>query len=73
MVNEQVKNNVEHVKGCMSGNFDLLSSAYWRAHSELEVTEFKNRREQIEAVKKLSEIGLALHSLMQAESAINKV
>lgn len=52
---------------------EQMNAAYWKAHKELAETEFSSTHDQNEAVRKLSQLGLALHAARQAYSAINLV
>ena len=49
-----------------------LQKQYWIASNNLAEAKFASRFEQIEAIKKLSQLGLALHASSKAYSAINE-
>ena len=48
-----------------------LQTQYWIASNNLNEAKFSSRFEQIEAIKKLSQLGLALDASAKAYSAIN--
>lgn len=50
---------------------EALSKKYWEASSELSKSNFSSRWDQMRAIRKLSQLGLALHSAGEAYSAIN--
>lgn len=53
--------------------FKALRAFYWSMHQEMSQKTFSSPTEQIEAVKKLSQLGLAMAEAEKAYSAINKV
>ncbi len=48
-----------------------LQSQYWKASDSLSEAKFASRVEQIEAIRKLSQLGLALDASAKAYKAIN--
>ena len=48
-----------------------LQTQYWIASNDLNEAKFASRFEQIEAIKKLSQLGLALDASAKAYTAIN--
>lgn len=48
-----------------------LQSQYWKASDNLREAKFASRFEQIQAIKKLSQLGLALDASARAYNAIN--
>ena len=53
-------------------NIDTLKEAYWDYSKELQDTNFSSQWEQMKAIRKLSQLGLALHAAGESYSAINK-
>lgn len=54
-------------------NWQALSKEYWRLHKLVETESFSSRWDQMDAIRKLSQLGLALHASGEALSAINLV
>ena len=50
-----------------------LETAYWTAHKALAETSYRTSRDQREAMRKLSQLGLAVHEAGKAYSAISLV
>ena len=49
-----------------------LQSSYWEYTKELQESSFSSQWEQMEAIRKLSQLGLAVHAAGEAYKAINK-
>lgn len=54
-------------------NLEAMEKAYWEAHNAVLKGRYPTRWEQIEAIRKLSQLGLALHAAGGAYKAINQV
>lgn len=53
---------------------DTMHAEYWRLHAEIGNYEFPaGKHEQLEAIAKLGELGMALQALNKAHSAANAV
>ena len=71
----QTANEIQDIAKSMTQNandqLQDLHSQYWIASDNLREAKFSSRFEQIEAIKKLSQLGLALDASAKAYSAIN--
>ena len=71
----QTANEIQDIAKAMTQNandqLQDLQSQYWKASDNLREAKFSSRFEQIEAIKKLSQLGLALDASAKAYSAIN--
>lgn len=71
----QTANEIQDIAKSMTQNandqLQDLQSQYWKASDNLREAKFASRWEQIEAIKKLSQLGLALDASAKAYSAIN--
>lgn len=71
----EIANQIQTVAKSMADNaneqLQKLQQEYWDASNDLNEAKFSSRFEQIEAIKKLSQLGLALDASAKAYSAIN--
>lgn len=71
----ETANQIQTVAKSMADNaneqLQNLQFQYWIASKELNDAKFASRFEQIEAIKKLSQLGLALDASAKAYTAIN--
>lgn len=71
----EIANQIQTVAKSMADNaneqLQKLQQEYWIASNDLNEAKFSSRFEQIEAIKKLSQLGLALDASAKAYSAIN--
>lgn len=71
----ETANQIQTVAKTMADNaneqLQKLQQEYWIASNDLNEAKFSSRFEQIEAIKKLSQLGLALDASAKAYSAIN--
>jgi len=67
----QIKNVAKTMADDANDQLQKLQHQYWIASNDLNEAKFASRFEQIEAIKKLSQLGLALDASAKAYSAIN--
>ena len=67
----QIKNAADLLRDTAEDNLKALQNAYWSAHKDLADSSFTSRWEQMNAIRKLSQLGLALHAAGEAYKAIN--
>ena len=71
----QTANEIQDIAKSMTQNandqLQDLQSQYWKASDNFREAKFASRFEQIEAIKKLSQLGLALDASAKAYNAIN--
>jgi len=67
----QIKNVAKTMADDANDQLQKLQQQYWIASNDLNEAKFASRFEQIEAIKKLSQLGLALDASAKAYSAIN--
>ena len=71
----EIANQIQTVAKSMADNANeqlrKLQQEYWDASNDLNEAKFASRFEQIEAIRKLSQLGLALDASAKAYSAIN--
>ena len=68
----QIKNTADLLRDTAEDNLQALQNAYWAASKELADSSFTTRWDQMKAIRKLSQLGLALHAAGEALSAINE-
>lgn len=66
-----IKNKCKDYADAAMDNIDTLKAAYWDYSKEIQETSFSSHWEQMKAIRKLSQLGLALHAAGDAYSAIN--
>ena len=67
----QIQNVAKTMADDANEQLQKLQQQYWIASNDLKEAKFASRFEQIEAIKKLSQLGLALDASAKAYSAIN--
>jgi|11_taG_2_1085331.scaffolds.fasta_scaffold82033_2 excinuclease UvrABC nuclease subunit len=71
----QTANQIQDTAKALTDNaneqLQTLQTEYWIASNNLNEAKFASRFEQIEAIKKLSQLGLALDATAKAYKAIN--
>ena len=72
-MDKDIKALAEQMRDVAEDNWQALSAEYWRLHKLVETEGFASRWEQMNAIRKLSQLGLALHASGEALSAINTV
>jgi len=60
-------------KGAMMDELKRLQAEYWSAHESLATTGYTSQWEQMEAIARLSQLGLAVHEYGKAVSAMNRL
>jgi len=61
-----------NLRDAQKAQLDLVYDAYWESHKALAETSFSGKFEQLQAVKKLSELGLALWATKEAYNAMSR-
>ena len=72
-MDKDIKEIAEQMRDVAEDNWQALSAEYWRLHKLIETESFCSRWEQMDAIRKLSQLGLALHASGEALRAINIV
>ncbi len=70
-LDQQIKGGAFPLAESQNDVLEALSKKYWEASNELVNANFSSRWDQMRAIRKLSQLGLALHSAGEAYSAIN--
>jgi hypothetical protein len=70
---EVIKERATDMNESLRHEFDVMFNTYWAASDDLAKGSFKTRRDQIEAIRKLSQLGLALSEMQKALSALAQV
>jgi cell division septum initiation protein DivIVA len=71
-LNNEIKAECERFASKALVNLKELQSSYWDYSKELQDASFSSHWEQIEAISKLSQLGLAVHAAGEAYKAMNK-
>jgi hypothetical protein len=66
-----IKATADALRDQAEANWEALSKAYWKAHRDVAETSFTSRWDQMRAIRKLSQLGLALHAAGEALSALS--
>lgn len=73
--NEVTANDIKTVATSRADSINTqleeMAKEYWDIHAALSVSPFSSRWEQYEAIARLSQLGLALHTFGKAYSAMN--
>ena len=70
---EVIKERSNDLNESLRQEFDVMFHTYWAASDDLAKGSFKTRRDQIEAIRKLSQLGVALSEMQKAISALAQV
>ena len=68
---DQIQDTAKVLTDNANEQLQTLQTEYWNALTEVTNAKFASRFEQIEAIKKLSQLGLALDASAKAYKAIN--
>ena len=68
-----VKEKTNNICEDMYNTRKALQSDYFHAASKLQSDGFSNHHEQADAIRKVSQLGLAYHAYCEAYSAVNAV
>ncbi len=68
---DQIQDTAKALTDNANEQLQKLQQQYWIASNNLNEAKFASRFEQIEAIKKLSQLGLALDASAKAYKAIN--
>jgi hypothetical protein len=71
-LNNEIKAGCEGFADKAMKNLGELQSTYWDYSKQLQEASFSSSWEQMEAIRKLSQLGLAVHAAGEAYQAINK-
>lgn len=72
-MDKEIKDLGTTLRDTAEDNWQEIHKEYWRLHKKLTTESFPSRWEQMKAVRKLSQLGLALHASGEALSALNSV
>ena len=72
-MDKDIKALAEQMRDVAEENWQALSAEWGRLHKRIETESFISRWEQMEAIRKLSQLGLALHASGEALRAIGMV
>ena len=71
-LDNEIKAGCERFASKALVHFKELQSTYWDYSKELQESSFSSHWEQMEAIRKLSQLGLAVHAAGEAYKAINQ-
>ena len=71
-LNLEIKTGCESFANKAMEHLKELQNTYWDYSKELQESSFSSHWEQMEAIRKLSQLGLAVHAAGEAYRAMNK-